>query len=83
MTPFWPKGQRIKVACQEQRPLAFRWGQGQNVIGDLSEHWRVHTAWWEKEIWRDYWEVTTDTGLLAVIYQDLLGGGWYLERIYE
>jgi len=35
------------------------------------------------EIWRDYWKVVTDTGLLCVLYQDLTQGHWYLERIYQ
>ena len=83
MTPFWPDGQRIEVRCEQERPLSFHWGRGENGIRDLSEHWRVRTAWWEMEIWCNYWEVTTNTGLLAVIYQDLLSNGWYLERIYE
>jgi hypothetical protein len=34
-------------------------------------------------VWRDYWEATTDTGLLCVLYHDLRGDAWYLERIYE
>ena len=39
--------------------------------------------WWEEEVWRDYWEVITDSGLWCVLYRDLLADGWYLERIYE
>ena len=34
------------------------------------------------ELWRDYWEVATDTGLLCVLYRDLLAEGWFLERVY-
>ena len=46
--------------------------------------WRVHTRWWtDEEIWRDYWEVTTDTGLLSTLYYDRLSEAWYLERVYE
>jgi hypothetical protein len=44
----------------------------------------VHTLWWtEDEVYRDYWEVTTDSGLLCVLYRDLFSDAWHLERIYE
>jgi hypothetical protein len=60
------------------------WRQGEHPIRDTSVRWRIHTDWWtENEIWRDYWEVTTETGLLCVLFHDLLRGTWHLERIYE
>ena len=83
MMPFWPEGQPIAVQAASEAPQMFRWGQADHAIRDLSVHWRVHTGWWTGQpVWRDYWEVTTSTGLLVVVYHDLLGGGWYLERIY-
>jgi hypothetical protein len=36
-----------------------------------------------EEVWRDYWEVTTESGYLCVLYCDLLHDTWYLERVYE
>jgi hypothetical protein len=27
--------------------------------------------------------LSTDTGLLVIIYQDLLSGEWYLQRLYD
>ena len=50
----------------------------------ISAHWRVHTLWWtDAVVWRDYWQVTTDSGLLCVLYHDLIGDTWHLERIFE
>ena len=84
MSPFWPDGHLIEACSEGGRPLRFRWGSGLHHIQDISSHWRIHTGWWsEEEVWRDYWEVTTDTNLLCVLYHDLLKGAWYLERIYE
>ena len=84
MSPFWSQGQPVEVHSQEGRPSSFRWGRRSHRIRDASSHWRIHTDWWsEEEVWRDYWEVTTDTTLLCVLYRDLLKGEWHLERIYE
>ena len=38
--------------------------------------------WIAAELWRDYWEVATDGGLLCVLYCDLLTEEWFLERVY-
>jgi hypothetical protein len=45
----------------------------------------VHTRWWEPEaaIWREYVKVATKTGLLCLLYRDLIQGGWFLARIYD
>jgi len=84
MTPFWPAGQLIQAAEQSGCPTLFRWNHRDHRVERASAHWRVHTLWWTPSgVWRDYWQVTTDTGLLCVLYHDLLGDAWYLERIYE
>jgi hypothetical protein len=98
MTPFWSHGEPISIVVQGDAPSGFRWEQRGHRVQEISTHWRVHTNWWRldetgpptplpheasAEVWRDYWEVTTDTGLLCVLYHDLIGDAWYLERIYE
>ena len=83
MSPFWPAGQPIEVIPAGERPKEFRWRLQAHRILAVSDHWRVHTLWWAQEVWRDYWEVTTNTGLLCVLYRDLAAGTWRLERIYE
>ena len=84
MTPFWSSGQQIKAQVDGEEPLAFRWERRKHRVCDVSVHWRIHTNWWTMtEVWRDYWEVTTDSGLLCVLYRDLLQDVWHLERLYE
>lgn len=84
MNPFWPDGQAVLVTAEDGRPALFHWRARVHRVQHLSAHWRIHTKWWtENEIWRDYWQVATDTGLLAVLYANLLSGEWLLERIYE
>ena len=36
-----------------------------------------------RSIWREYVKVTTDTGLLCLLYRDLHAGGWFLARVYD
>jgi len=81
MSPFWPQALPIEVLAVEQ-PRQLRWQGQEYPIQQISDHWRVHTGWWDGETWRDYWEVATE-GALWVLYRDLLAGRWYLERVYE
>ncbi|MFM2104625.1 MAG: hypothetical protein RL006_792 [Chloroflexota bacterium] len=46
------------------------------------ECWRVSERWWPQPIDREYVRVT-GPGWLALIFRDLLSGGWFLERIYD
>jgi hypothetical protein len=34
-------------------------------------------------VWREYLKVTTDTGLLCLLYRELPAGGWFLARVYD
>lgn len=83
MTPFWPEGKAIEVVASGEGPVSFRWNHRRHRVKDVSARWRIHTEWWAEETWRDYWEVTTDTGLLCVLFRDLLGNRWFLERVFE
>ncbi len=97
MSPFWSDGVPVSVPAPTDElpdgaPGGFEHRSRPHRVQGVSNHWRVHSAWWpealaahgvEVETWRDYWEVLTDTGLLCVLYHDLIGGAWYLERIHE
>jgi hypothetical protein len=84
MTPFWANGKPVQVQAGGEKPETFRWSWRRHNVRDVNARWRIHALWWtESEVWRDYWEVTTDTGLLCVLYRDLRSDGWYLERVYE
>jgi hypothetical protein len=37
----------------------------------------------ERSVWREYIKVTTDTGLLCLLYRNLHDGGWFLARVYD
>ena len=82
MTRLW-RGQQVEVELDDSgAPLAFEWNGRVHRIVSISKRWRVHDGWWRTEVWRDYFKLATDSGLLCIIYQDL-EGHWYLQRIYD
>jgi hypothetical protein len=85
MTRLWPKGEAIEVWGEEETPEGFVWQGAPHQTVDVCNRWRVHTRWWEPDqaIWREYLKVTTDTGLLCLLYRDLHTGRWYLARLYD
>jgi hypothetical protein len=84
MTRFWPEGMLIAVVIQAAGlPLRFEW-QGQvHQVETIARQWRVDVGWWRVRIWRDYFKLTTDSGLLVIIYHELLTKQWYLQRLYD
>ena len=89
MTRLWPEGEAVEIWTKEKAPIGapvgFVWGGKSHRILEVCNRWRVHTYWWDPDqtIWREYMKVTTDTGLLCLIYRNLLSDNWFLARIYD
>lgn len=85
MTRLWPQGKAIETWGGEETLAWFAWRGASHQVSEVCNRWRVHTRWWESNetIWREYVKVTTDTGLLCLLYRDLLNGGWFLARVYD
>jgi hypothetical protein len=49
---------------------------------DIVERWRVSERWWPEPIDREYARVTGPDWLL-LIFRDLIGGGWFVERVFD
>ena len=81
MTRLWPEGEAVQVWGLEE----FTWQGTVHHIEEVCNRWRMHTRWWEpgQAVWREYLKVATDTGLLCLLYRDLLSGGWFLARVYD
>jgi hypothetical protein len=45
--------------------------------------WRIDVDWWRGRVWREYFKLVTRTGLLVEVYHDLVGGQWYVQRLYD
>lgn len=96
MTRLWPKGEAIETWGGQETPAGFIWqgaSQGGHLAGShrilgICNRWRIHTNWWNptsggSAVWREYLKVTTDQGLLCLIYRDLIKGNWFLARVYD
>jgi hypothetical protein len=85
MTRLWPRGEAVEVWGRGELPKGFIWLGTPYRILEACNCWRVHTRWWEVDeaLWREYVKVTTDAGLLCLLYRDLLEGGWFLARVYD
>lgn len=84
MTRLWPEGQAINVLLNElAQPHVFTWQGQQHQVEAITRQWRVDVDWWRERVWRAYYKLSTDTGLLVILYHDLLSGQWYLQRLYD
>ncbi len=94
MTRLWPAGEAVRTWGGEETPAGFAWHGTAHTVQSVANRWRVHTNWWHSQgpdppghplatVWREYLKVTTDTGLLCLLYHDLPAGGWFLARIYD
>jgi hypothetical protein len=84
MTRLWPAGEPIQVECDSGgHPTAFTWQEREHIVQGIAKHWRVDEDWWQQHLWRDYFKLYTDTGLLLIVYHDLLSGRWHLQRLYD
>ncbi|UCC50897.1 MAG: hypothetical protein JSV68_17555 [Anaerolineaceae bacterium] len=84
MTRLWPKGDLIKVLGEKEgAPDRLIWQGQMHPIAHVTRRWRVQIEWWREPLWRDYFKLTTETGLLLIIYHDLHEGNWYVQRLYD
>jgi hypothetical protein len=85
VTRLWPEGEPVQVWSEKNELAGFIWQGAAHRIQEVCNCWRIHTRWWEpgEDVWREYQKVTTDTGLLCLLYQDLMGEGWFLARVYD
>ncbi len=84
MTRLWPNGEPITVEhSPDGAPRAFTWQGRTHPVQGIAKRWRVDTGWWRRRIWREYFKLSTRTGLLVILYRDLLTDRWYLQRLYD
>lgn len=91
MTRLWISGDPIMVQTSVlshthpgfANPLQFTWHDQVHRVTQITRQWRVDIDWWRERIWRSYFKLITESGFLVVIYQDLLTGQWYLQRLFD
>lgn len=84
MTHFLPDGEAIRVTINQAGwPVSIVWHGQRHPIDTILDHWRVDTRWWRDHIWRDYFRLCTLDNFLLIVFHDLIGGDWYVQRIYD
>lgn len=83
MTRLWLRGSAVRIKAVNDLPECFTWQGRIHRIEAITRRWRVNVGWWRFHIWRDYFNVTTDTGLYATLYHSLLDDTWALQRLYD
>jgi hypothetical protein len=84
MTRLWPEGELIAVVSDAaQTPWSFTWQGRTHQVQGIAKRWRVDVDWWRGRVWREYFKLTTHTGLLVIVYRDVLTNNWYLQRLYD
>jgi hypothetical protein len=54
---------------------------GRTPVESVLEDWLVEDRWWsERPIRRRYLELATRDGACVVVFRDLIGGGWFIQR---
>ena len=71
-----PREAQVREAVQG-RPEAI----DGRAVEAVRESWLVEDRWWTpKPVRRRYWEVVTTCGRNVVVFHELEGGRWFLQR---
>jgi hypothetical protein len=72
-----PRRTRVEADAVDGRPLAV----AGRAVDAVRESWLVEDRWWNgSPIRRRYWEVVTTCGRDLVVFHDLRGGSWFMQR---
>jgi hypothetical protein len=73
------------VAANRISPQRFTWGNISHPVNRIEEYWLADFGWWRSEdyVARDYFLLTTKTGLLVEIYRSLVTDLWFLQRLHD
>ena len=84
MTRLWPGGDPIRVMADPLgAPRSFTWRGRRHPVTRVMRRWRIDVDWWRGRVWREYFKLVTRTGLLVEVYHDLVGGEWFVQRLYD
>lgn len=84
MSRFWADGLHITVVSDALfAPVSFTWQTHRHMVATILERWRVDEGWWKRRVWREYFTLTTHSGLLVLIYHDVRTDTWRLQRLYD
>lgn len=68
------------VVNDDGLPTAVTVDGNRREVEEIGEMWRIDDEWWRDRIARRYVEVMLVGGGHVVVYEDLVGGGWFLQQ---
>ena len=81
---------RVQVTLESGQPVRVACAKKKDVQGEVlwkAGPWRSSGDWWEREAWsRDEWDLALRSGesvSFCRLVHDLLGGGWFVEGMYD
>jgi hypothetical protein len=84
MTRFWPEGMPVTVIADALiAPRVVLFESQAHPVERVLRRWRVDQSWWRDRVCREYFLVRTQTGLLIMLYRDVLTRCWRLQRVYD
>jgi hypothetical protein len=86
MSYFWPDGYPIVVQTDGQgRPHLFIWDwyTGTQEIALIADRWSLADPWGEEPEKRTYFIIAAETGIIAIIFVNLLAQEWYIQWAYD
>jgi hypothetical protein len=84
VTRLLPAGERIAMQVDGAGlPVCLTWRGETHPVEQIANHWRLDMGWWHFRLWRDYYKLTTVTGLLVEVYSNRVDDAWYVQRLYD
>ncbi len=84
MTYLWLDGDPLSVELNSGGlPSRLRWHGKVHTVSKIATRWRIDEGWWLERIWREYYKLTTDTGLLLTLFRNIEDDKWFVQRLYD
>ncbi len=64
---------------EDDLPVTITFASKRRQVEEIGEIWRIDDEWWRDQIARRYVEVMLVGGGHVVVYEDLIGGGWFMQ----
>ena len=70
----------MSVECRDGAPRAVLMNRNRVAVAEVVDTWLVEDEWWRAPLARRYVRLVLADGCLVTLFEDLLAGGWYLQR---
>jgi hypothetical protein len=65
----------------DRAPAAVSYGDTWYRVESIGEVWRVDDEWWRHPVSRRYIDVMLQGGAHLALYEDLVSGEWFVQRV--